>query len=127
MALIKCPDCGKDISTEALACPSCGRPVKSGQGSWSPHSGTAQSATRDQAIPVVIRPVKSRGVFIILGLLLGYLGIHNFYAGYYGRGAIQVVITAVLGWLYVGFVITIVWALIELITVKTDAQGNPMS
>jgi TM2 domain-containing membrane protein YozV len=71
--------------------------------------------------------VKSRGVFIILGLLFGYLGIHNFYAGYYGRGAIQVVITAVLGWIYVGFVITIVWALIELITVKTDAQGNPMS
>ena len=94
---------------------------------WSPHSGMAQSEIRDQATPVLVRPVKSRGVFIILGLLLGYLGIHNFYAGFYGRGAIQVVITAMLGWLYVGFVITVIWALIELITVKTDAQGNPMS
>jgi TM2 domain-containing membrane protein YozV len=127
MALIRCLDCGKEVSTEALACPSCGRPVKSGQASGSPHSGTAQSAISDQATPVTIRAVKSRGVFIILGLLFGCLGIHNFYAGYYRRGAIQVVITAVLGWLYVGFVITIVWALIELITVKTDAQGNPMS
>jgi len=27
MALIKCPDCGNDVSTAALACPHCGRPV----------------------------------------------------------------------------------------------------
>jgi len=27
MALIKCPDCGKDVSTEAATCPHCGRPV----------------------------------------------------------------------------------------------------
>lgn len=29
VALIKCPDCGKDISSEAPACPNCGRPIKS--------------------------------------------------------------------------------------------------
>ena len=28
MALIKCPDCGKDVSTKAVACPHCGHPVK---------------------------------------------------------------------------------------------------
>lgn len=27
MALIKCPDCGKDVSDVAPACPTCGRPV----------------------------------------------------------------------------------------------------
>jgi hypothetical protein len=27
MALIKCPDCGSDVSTEAPACPKCGRPI----------------------------------------------------------------------------------------------------
>lgn len=27
MPLIKCPDCGKDVSTMAQACPHCGRPV----------------------------------------------------------------------------------------------------
>ena len=28
MALIKCPDCGKQVSSEAPACPGCGRPIK---------------------------------------------------------------------------------------------------
>lgn len=27
MALIQCPDCGKDVSTLAPACPNCGRPI----------------------------------------------------------------------------------------------------
>lgn len=27
MALLKCPDCGRDVSDQALACPNCGRPV----------------------------------------------------------------------------------------------------
>jgi len=28
MALIKCPECGKEISSNAVACPNCGSPVK---------------------------------------------------------------------------------------------------
>src|SRR5437867_1919166 len=27
MALVKCPDCGRDVSTAAAACPQCGRPM----------------------------------------------------------------------------------------------------
>jgi TM2 domain-containing membrane protein YozV len=76
---------------------------------------------------VLVRASKSRGVIIILGLFLGCLGIHNFYAGYYAKGAIQLVITAVLGWMIVGLVITGIWALIEVITVTADAQGHAMS
>jgi TM2 domain-containing membrane protein YozV len=70
---------------------------------------------------------KSRGVFIILGLFFGCLGVHNFYAGYYAKGAIQVAITVVLGWMIVGLVITALWALIEIITVTADADGQRMS
>ena len=36
MALIKCPDCGKDVSDVAPVCPNCGRPIsapRAGQGS----------------------------------------------------------------------------------------------
>ena len=28
MPLISCPDCKKQVSTEAIACPNCGRPIK---------------------------------------------------------------------------------------------------
>jgi len=27
MALNKCPDCGKDVSSQAPTCPNCGRPI----------------------------------------------------------------------------------------------------
>lgn len=27
MALIKCPSCGKDVSSNAKACPNCGEPI----------------------------------------------------------------------------------------------------
>lgn len=30
MALIKCPECGKSISSMATACPDCGCPISSG-------------------------------------------------------------------------------------------------
>lgn len=29
MALIKCPECGHEVSDEALSCPNCGHPLKS--------------------------------------------------------------------------------------------------
>ncbi len=28
MALVKCPECEADVSSEAAACPKCGRPMK---------------------------------------------------------------------------------------------------
>ncbi len=27
MALVKCPDCGKELSDQAVSCPNCGRPI----------------------------------------------------------------------------------------------------
>ena len=27
MALVKCPDCGRDVSDKAPTCPNCGRPM----------------------------------------------------------------------------------------------------
>jgi TM2 domain-containing membrane protein YozV len=68
----------------------------------------------------------SRGVFILLGVLLGLFGIHNFYAGYYGKGALQSLITVTLGPIYIGMIITGIWVLIELLTVRHDADGNRM-
>lgn len=30
MGLLKCPDCGRDVSDKAQACPQCGRPMAMG-------------------------------------------------------------------------------------------------
>lgn len=71
---------------------------------------------------------KSRVTFVLLGLFLGCLGIHNFYAGYSGKGVAQLLITIFLGWIFgLGIFITGIWALIEIIAVNTDAQGVRMS
>jgi TM2 domain-containing membrane protein YozV len=128
MGLLNCPDCGRQVSTEAVACPGCGRPIKTGVGGWAETpSAAGPTEPRHQATPLVVQTVKSRGVFIVLGLFLGCLGIHNFYAGYNGKGAAQLVITLVLGWFIIGFVVTAVWALIDVCTVTVDASGNRMS
>jgi TM2 domain-containing membrane protein YozV len=128
MALVKCPDCGRDVSTEAPVCPGCGRPMKPVR--VSPTASPAEPphyGPQYQPAPLVVTTTKSRGTFIALGLFLGCLGIHNFYAGYNGKGAAQLVITIVLGWLVVGLVITGIWALVEVLTVRVDAKGNPMT
>ena len=82
---------------------------------------TAQSAATPARAP------RSRGKYIALGLFLGGFGIHNFYAGYTGKGVAQLAISLALGWLFVGFLITGVWALVEVCTVKVDAAGIPMT
>ena len=54
------------------------------------------------------------------------LGIHNFYAGYLGRGFIQLLLVAVLGWFVVGLVIVGIWVIVELFTINKDAAGDAM-
>ncbi|CAN5437885.1 hypothetical protein BH10PSE18_BH10PSE18_18890 [soil metagenome] len=73
-----------------------------------------------------MKTAKSRGVYIILGLFFGLLGVHNFYAGYLGRGLAQLLIVFTLGWFVVGIVVVAIWTLIELFVVKTDGSGNAL-
>lgn len=65
---------------------------------------------------------KSRVSYVILALLLGALGIHNFYAGYTGKGIAQLCITLI-SFGVLAFV-SAIWALIEAITVTQDASGT---
>lgn len=68
---------------------------------------------------------KSRVAYVVLGILLGTLGIHNFYAGYVGKGIAQLLISI----LSAGFLspISWIWAIIEVCTVTKDAKGEPFS
>lgn len=62
---------------------------------------------------------KSRIIYIVLALLLGVCGIHNFYAGYAGRGIIQLLLSCT-GF---GLVIVIPWVLLEILLVRSDSRG----
>lgn len=57
MALITCPECGKEVSTEAKVCPSCGYPVAE----WSNHpadrpTAVPAGAVDAQAVLLEVRP-----------------------------------------------------------------------
>lgn len=72
---------------------------------------------------------KSRIAAGLLGLLLGGLGIHNFYLGYTGKGIAQLLIT-VLSFGLLAF-IPAIWGLIEGVMILTDknyldADGFPL-
>ena len=130
MPLIQCPDCSTQVSDQAQACPSCGYPIaKKVSGDIAREFGVVDYTRRASVGPqtiAVVKSAKSRGVYIILGLFLGCLGIHNFYAGYHGRGAAQLIITLLLGWFIIGLVITGLWALIEICSVTEDAAGDKL-
>src|SRR5579864_6349508 len=64
---------------------------------------------------------KSRTSYIVLGIFLGSLGIHNFYAGYTGRAVGQLCLTVLtLG--YLG-IVSWIWAIIEICTLEKDSTG----
>jgi hypothetical protein len=102
-------------------------PLSDLQSTLEPEHLSPQSQRLIQQSARLVRPTKSRGIYIILGLFLGCLGIHNFYAGYHGRAAAQLIITVLLGWLIIGVVITALWALIEICSVTDDANGDKMT
>ena len=80
-------------------------------------------------------------VWFITGFCLGVYGIHNFVAGYTARGLIQLLFS-MLSWVCflaaiptAGltlictvplWLVLFIWTLIEICTVKVDAQGRSM-
>lgn len=105
-----CSNCGNEISDKAAICVKCGVPVN------------AQGA---QALAG--KGNKSRLSYILLGVFLGGLGIHNFYAGYVGRGIAQLLLTLITGWLLFPLIAIGVWVIVEVCTVKKDAKGLLMT
>lgn len=77
--------------------------------------------------PMMYVPNKSRVGYILLGLFLGGLGVHNFYAGYGGKGATQLLLNLFLFWTIIVPLGIWIWVIIEICTVDHDAFGNRMA
>jgi TM2 domain-containing membrane protein YozV len=96
-----CPHCGNEVASHAVVCIKCGGALRA---------------------PAPAPSYRSRVAFVLLGVFLGQLGIHNFYAGYNGRGVAQLLITL----LTCGFggIISWLWAVVEVCAIQADATGR---
>lgn len=125
-----CRNCGQPLNSKADYCIKCG--VGVGKGSeYCPGCGAKVSEIADVCIRCgtsLSKPsTKSKVVAGLLGISLGWLGIHNFYLGYIGKGIAQLLLTV----LTLGFLAWIsgIWGLIEGILILTgsiskDKKGN---
>ena len=106
-----CTNCGTEVSEQQDICLKCG--VRLNQ---SKTVGSDPNA-------------KSKLAGGLLGIFLGYFGVHNFYLGYTGKAVGQLLIT-ILSCGILSFVSGI-WGLIEGImtlagNIDKDANGNPL-
>ncbi len=106
-----CRYCGHKLEDEALFCGKCGSRVDL----------TSGSAAKTRS--------KSKVAAGLLGLILGSLGVHNFYLGYTTKAVIQLCLTILSG----GILSTasFIWGFVEGIliftgTIKCDASGVPL-
>ena len=125
---MNCPYCNNEIPYNVSSCPACGAPVTP----QAPPPGYGQQPYGQQPQQTVVTingmpstPAKSRMVFILLAIFLGEFGVHNFYAGRTGLGAIQLGIS-VISCMYASPV-SWIWAVIEACTVTADANGVPFN
>lgn len=61
--------------------------------------------------------------YVLLAIFLGEIGVHNFYAGYIGRGIAQLLITILSFGLL--FWVSWIWAIVELCVVSEDGNRVP--
>ncbi len=115
---VVCLNCGVAVGTGDNFCPNCG--VQTMPGAFvCTHCGIALSQ------PIIAVEQKSKLVAGLLGIFLGYLGVHNFYLGYTGKAVAQLLITVLT--CGAGAMVTSIWGLIEgilIITGSIDKDAN---
>lgn len=102
MALIKCPDCGKEFSDQAAACPNCGRPNKTvEQSAEHPQAQPQPQPPKEEKpkntklsiaalIVVILGTISTTAALVWLGIILGVIDffIHR------GKRKFAVLVTA---------------------------------
>ncbi len=118
-----CKECGSQISNDAKFCPYCGTRQIDVNKAEDPFEKYYDDPTSNATVNANYQP-RSRVAAGLLGILLGYLGIHNFYLGYNEKAVAQLLLTVV-GWVVViGPMIAVIWGLIEGIMILTGSMNE---
>lgn len=139
--LINCSECGKQVSDKAARCPNCGNPIATAAKDMneSPNRQNQfferiERLERERSERELNKSNKSRVVFVLLAICLGWLGIHNFYIGRSSKGIKQIImaifglVLCVVGGIgMIFFFILTIWAIVDICSTKTDADGKILS
>ena len=69
--------------------------------------------------------IKSGIIYVLLAFFTCVIGLHNFYAGYYKRGIIQLVLTILSPFmLFIPLLIVALWGMGEMLFVNKAANGK---
>ena len=129
---MKCEYCDNPVPSGATRCPSCGAAIRlydeNPKQNATPHTISTPQGSDIESVgcsstynPFLHVDKKSRIVYIVLALVFGEIGVHNFYAGFIGRGVAQLLITVLSFGLL--FWISWIWAVIEICVVNHDGKG----
>ena len=112
--IIRCSECGNEISDKARACPVCGALIGIG----------GQAVSRSKS---------TKSLALFLAMCFGCVGAHNFYLGNKIEGIIKIVLSF-FGMLIFTVIHPIfgvvmlsaleIWAIIEGLGCQTDSDGN---
>jgi TM2 domain-containing membrane protein YozV/RNA polymerase subunit RPABC4/transcription elongation factor Spt4 len=127
--LMYCTNCGQQVDDKAIACPKCGVPPLM-EKKFCHNCGTATQANQIICVKCGVSLGKSsagpggknRIVAGVLGILLGWLGIHKFYLGYTKQGLIMLLVTVFGSLIKIGPFVMALIGLIEgiIYLVKSD-------
>jgi membrane protein YdbS with pleckstrin-like domain len=119
MALIKCPDCGREVSSAAPACPQCGRPLAA-VSAPQPQAGAIKEETLWRGTPswaLLFGKIVMAFVSLVVVLLIFYFG-YQFLATY--ASIVWIVIAAVMIWQIAAIVIAYARIKSTLYTITTQ-------
>ena len=69
---------------------------------------------------------KSGIIYVLLAFFTCVIGLHNFYAGYYKKGIVQLVLTLMSPFMmFVPLLFVAVWGMLEMLFVNKSAKGVP--
>ena len=126
-----CRNCGQSVDDKAIACPHCGVPPLM-ERKFCHNCGTATQPNQILCVKCGVSLAtsgagiggKNRIVAGVLGILLGFLGIHKFYLGYKKQGLIMLLVSILTSWTWIGPPIIWTIGLIEgiLYLLKSDEE-----